>query len=139
MIVAENSANSTGEFFVRMAMVRPTFLVAEPRPQEGISARKLVLETALFNVITAYDGPGTLQLLEKFPNVDALVVHAGLGHTVFRQLIEESRRANPERLIVLVSPGALTHDAGAHYHLSSHDPKQLLDLMMEKFDLPEDE
>jgi len=32
---------------------RPTFLMAEPEPEQALSTRKLVLETAKFNVITA--------------------------------------------------------------------------------------
>ena len=118
-------------------MVRPTFLVAEPRPGEGISARKLVLETALYNVITAYSGPGALQLLEKFPKVDAVVVHAGLGDKDCKDLIEVAAHRDSKRLVVLLSPAGTAHHAGAHFHLSSHDPKQLLDLLLERFPLPE--
>ncbi len=33
---------------------RRCFLIAEPIPNEGISTRKLLLETAYYNVITAY-------------------------------------------------------------------------------------
>jgi len=118
-------------------MVRPTFLIAEPRPEEGISARKLVLETALYNVITAYDGSDALQLLEKFPRVDAVIVHAGLGEKAYKQLIRSSAEANSERMIVLLSPNPTTGTDGAHFHLSSHDPKQLLDLLLNNFRLPE--
>jgi response regulator RpfG family c-di-GMP phosphodiesterase len=118
-------------------MVRPTFLIAEPRPGEGISARKLVLETALYNVITAYSAPEALGLLHKFPNADAVVVHAALGEKGYKELIEAAVQADSQRLVVLLSPTGTVHQAGAHFHLSSHDPKQLLDLLLERFPVPE--
>ena len=37
-----------------MKMGRPTILIVEPEPNEALSARKLVVETAKFNVTTAY-------------------------------------------------------------------------------------
>ena len=118
-------------------MVRPTFLIAEPKPQEGISARKLVLETALYNVITAYDGPGALELLEKFPNVDSVIVHSGLGERDYKRLIDMASTTKPGRMIVLISPTPGAHHPAAQYHLSSHDPKQLLDLLLEHHPLPD--
>ena len=114
-------------------MARPTFLVAEPRPDEGISARKLVLETALFNVITAYDGPEALELLARYPAVEAVVVHSGLGEAKYGKIIDTALKDKPERLVVLVSPGNNAKYPGAHHHLSSHDPKHLLDLAIERF------
>lgn len=114
-------------------MVRSTFLIAEPRPPEGISARKLVLETALFNVITAYDGDDAMKLLEKFPNVDAIVVHSGLGEYAYTALIEAALRTKPDRLIILISPGSTARHPKAEISLSSHDPKQLLDLVTQRF------
>ena len=117
-------------------MVRPTFLIAEPRPTEGISARKLVLETALFNVITAYDGPGAMALLDKFPNVDAVVVHTGLGETYYRQILDAAVASNPKRFTILLSPDGLVSHPSAHISLCSQDPKQLLDFLLKNFKLP---
>lgn len=114
-------------------MARPTFLVAEPRPDEGISARKLVLETALFNVITGYSCDESLELLERYPAVEAVVVHSGLGEAGCRKIIDKAIAANPERMVVLVSPGNNAKHPAAHHHLSSHDPKHLLDLAIERF------
>ncbi len=116
-------------------MVQATFLVAEPKPQEGISARKLVLETALFNVVTAYDGHSALEMLDKFPTVDAVVVHSGLGEEGYRSLIAAASTPNNgvKRLIILISPNATVRDDRADFHLSSHDPKELLDLLLGKY------
>jgi response regulator RpfG family c-di-GMP phosphodiesterase len=118
-------------------MARPTFLIAEPQPSEGISARKLVLETARYNVITAYKGEEALEMLELFPSVDGVIVHSGLGEHAYREIIDKAAAQKPERLIVLVSPSQTASPAAAHYHLSSHDPKQLLDLLIERFGVPD--
>lgn len=47
-------------------MVRPIVLMAEVEPPEGLSARKLVLETGKFNVITAYSVEEALETLVAF-------------------------------------------------------------------------
>jgi hypothetical protein len=57
-------------------VARPTFLMAEPEPEQAISARKLVLETAKFNVITAHSAREATELCRRFPSIDALIVHA---------------------------------------------------------------
>ena len=38
-------------------MRRPTFIVAEPEPDQALSSRKILLETFKFNVITAHSEP----------------------------------------------------------------------------------
>ena len=44
-------------------MARATFIMAEPEPEQALSARKLVLETAKFNVITSHSVGETRKLL----------------------------------------------------------------------------
>jgi len=55
-------------------MPRPTVLVAEPEPLQSLSVRKLVLETAKFNVLTAHSTREALELFELFPNINAAVL-----------------------------------------------------------------
>ena len=55
-------------------MPRPTLLVAEPEPSQALSVRKLVLETAKFNVLTAHSSREALDLFELFPNVSMAVL-----------------------------------------------------------------
>ena len=50
---------------------RPTFLVAEPEPQQALSVRKLVLETGKFNVVTAHSTREAIDLFHLFPNITA--------------------------------------------------------------------
>jgi hypothetical protein len=51
---------------------RLTFLIVENEPAQGLSTRKLLIETAKHNVLTAYTGGEGVRMLERFPNVDAL-------------------------------------------------------------------
>lgn len=117
-------------------MGRPTFLVAEPMPHEGISARKLVLEAARYNVITGYSGDDALELLHRFPKIDGLIVHSGIGDREFERVIDDAIEHYPNCMVVLLSPDSSAHHRAAKYHLSSHDPKQLLDLLQERFGKP---
>lgn len=108
-------------------------------PLEGISARKLVLEAARYNVITGYSAGDALELLQRFPAVDGMIVHASIGNSdgSYRQLIDHALSGNPKCFIVLLSPDAVTTHHGVKYHLSSHDPKMLLDLLIERVPPPE--
>ena len=108
-------------------------------PNEGISARKLVLEAARYNVITGYSEGDAAELLKRFPAIDGMIVHSGIGGNdgSYRALIEKARSGNPKCFIVLLSPNATTTHPGVSYHLSSHDPKALLDLLMEQHPTPE--
>jgi len=87
--------------------VRLVVLMVEVEQPEGISARKLILETARHNVITAYTGKGALELLRRFPNVDVAVVHTELEDTSFEKAISQ---LNKIRLICqsLVYPQSWT-------------------------------
>jgi len=58
-------------------MPRPTILVAEPEPLQALSTRKLILETAKFNVLTAHSTQEALDLYHLFPNISMTVVVAG--------------------------------------------------------------
>ena len=54
--------------------LRPCFLVVDREFAGSISSRKLVLETAKFNVITAYSFEEARATLNRFPNLHAAVV-----------------------------------------------------------------
>ena len=105
-------------------------------PLEGISARKLVLEAARFNVITGYSGPDALELMRRFPKIDGGVVHSGIGEAAYKDLIDEAAKHNC--FIVLLSPGGTAQHSEAEFHLPSHDPKELMDLLVSRITIPEE-
>ena len=60
-------------------MARPTLVVAETEPVAALSVRKLVLETAKFNVLTAHSAAEAAEIFDKAPQiVSALVIVSDL-------------------------------------------------------------
>ena len=108
-----------------------TILMIEHEQPEGLSARKLVVETAKHNVITAYTREGGLALLQRFPNVDAVLIHAMLPRC--EDLIADVLRITPEMPVIVATP-VIQHDyPGARYIVPSHEPSKLLELLAREF------
>lgn len=113
-----------------MNMDRPCFLVVDREYPGSISTRKLVIETARFNVITAYDTDEAITCLRRFPNVDGVVVNADLaGYEECKQLIADLRTIVPGINIVVTSGGGYRRCDDNEYHVDSLDPKKLLDCL----------
>lgn len=110
-------------------MLRPCFLVIDNEYPGSISTRKLVIETAKFNVITAYDATEGLQSLERFPNVDGVVLNASIAGISCEQLIQRLRSVKPEIPVIVTSAGGHSHCPGEYHHVDSYDPKKLLDVL----------
>ena len=112
-------------------------MMAEMEPPEGLSARKLVLETGKFNVITAYSVDEGLETLATFPKVHSVVLHAGMCKDgECEQVIARIKKATPKALIVALTPSDSREYKGADYTLSSHEPQQLLNLLRSEFGDP---
>jgi hypothetical protein len=116
-------------------MARPTFLVAEPEPEQALSARKLVIETAKFNVITAHSATETRELLQLFPEVSALIIHSGLQAWGGDAFVSKVKKRCPELPIILLSP-LPGNTYGTDHQVSSHDPHELVELLRELFGDP---
>jgi DNA-binding response OmpR family regulator len=109
-------------------MPRPTILIAEPEPNEALSLRKLVLETAKYNVLTAHSTQEALDLFRLFPNVNAAVMV--MSKTIDCEKIAESIKNHADRvIIIMLSPVIGATCDGADFTLSSHEPEQLVALM----------
>ena len=109
-------------------------LMIEHEQPEGLSARKLVMETAKHNVLTAYSPDEGLDLLRRFPKVNLVLVHATvLDHLPLLQQVRESVANVP---IVVATPELTRHYEGADFVISSHDPQGLLDLLAQQFHIP---
>lgn len=115
-------------------MVRPVVLMAEKEPPEGLSARKLVLETGRFNVITAYSVEEALDTLTTFPRVNAVVLHAEMCTEVdCDQVVAQFKKRSPKMLVIALSPTALRKYKLADHNISSHEPQELLNLLRSHF------
>jgi len=120
----------------RMRAHRPTFLVAEPESPEGISARKLVLETAKFNVLTAYSADESVAILKDFPQVDAIVFHLNLDGDSCVETVKKLRNLRADIPVIALSPGMTRTCDGANEVVSSYDPQALLNLLRQRFGDP---
>ena len=111
----------------KINMARPTLLMAEVDPVQALSVRKLVLETAKFNVLTAHSPGETEELIGKFPKLDAVVL---VNDPAFdcEVLARTIRKKLPKILIVEVTSFAGQHCSAADHHVSSHEPETLLEL-----------
>jgi len=115
-------------------VARPTFLMAEPEPEQAISARKLVLETAKFNVITAHSTSEALELCKLFPGTSALIVHGRVENC--GKLVEHYKLKQPDKPAILLAPSPSTSCDGADHTISSHNPEELVGLLRRLFGDP---
>ena len=108
--------------------------MVEPEAPQALSSRKLVLETAKYNVITAYSGNEGLELLEQFPAVTAVIVHGEVRDIECETLVERMKKRLKRDIpfIVLTPRTSLACGGGDHY-ASSHEPTELLGLLREHF------
>lgn len=106
-------------------------LMMEEEQPEGLSARKLVVETAKHNVLTAYSVNQGMKLLQRFPKVDAVVVHCGL---IERNpgLLSEIRKVDAGLPIIVADPVSGRKIEGADYVADSHNPTAVLTILREK-------
>ncbi len=112
-------------------------MMAEVEPPDGLSARKLVLETGKFNVITAYSVEEALDTLATFPKVHGVVLHSSIckDHEC-DQVIHEIKKVNPKALIVALAPRDSSKYRAADYTISSYEPQELLNLLRARFGDP---
>lgn len=116
-----------------MTMLRPCFLVIDREFPSSISTRKLVLETAKYNVITAYTSTEALQMLKRFPNVDGIVMDASGHDEPCADLVSNIRKIAGNIKIVLTSGRSYVECGDVDLHLDNYDPRKLLDALAKLF------
>jgi len=109
-------------------MARPAILVAEHEPAQALSVRKLVLETAKYNVLTAHSTREALDIFFMFPNVSIIVLvkDAAIEVDAIAKAIKEATTKIP---IIVLSPVPGHKSVCADHNLSSYEPEQLLSLI----------
>jgi CheY-like chemotaxis protein len=110
----------------QMAVTRPCFLIIDREFPANLSTRKLVVESAKFNVLTAYSPEEAVETLRRFPAVDGIVMDAETEAIACKELIEQLRAVRKEVLIVTVSPGGNIRCDGEQASVDSHDPSGLV-------------
>ena len=117
-----------------MTILRMVILMVEVEQPEGLSARKLILETARHNVITAYSEGDAVKLLRRFPNVDLAVIHTELEDDAFKSTVRRVKEIRPDLYIVAISPMGTGQEEGVDCVLSSYDPQELLEFLAKRFE-----
>jgi CheY-like chemotaxis protein len=116
-------------------LARPTFIVAEPEPEQALSARKLLLETFKFNVLTAHSAQETLEMVKCFPKADALIVHCRLPEFDAETAVTSVKNGAPRMPIIAICPTQRELKWADHV-VHSHNPKDLLELVQRLFGDP---
>jgi DNA-binding NtrC family response regulator len=111
------------------AMIRPCFLVVDREYSGSISTRKLVIETAKLNVITAYSGEEAVESFKRFPQINGVVIDAGIKDISCARLIEELHAIEPNLPLIVVNTPGSAHCPGANFYLESFEPAKLLELL----------
>ncbi len=111
-------------------LLRPCFLVVDQEFAGTISTRKLVLETAKFNVITAYSYKEATAALERFPRLHGVIVTADrMGEAeAFLQLVK-ARYPEIKRILT----GELPDGDSADVRVQSFAPDKLLNALRDLF------
>jgi response regulator RpfG family c-di-GMP phosphodiesterase len=117
------------------SVMRPIFLVVDPPDPEALSTRKLVIESAKYNVLTAFTDEEAFEIAERVP-VHGIVLHTrvpGTGGT--SEIASKLKQICPGTLLILVSPGHEPPGA-ADLVVNSHDPIALVKVLVAKFGTP---
>ena len=83
---------------------RLAFLIVEAEPAQGLSTRKLLLESAKHNVLTAYSPEEGLRMFHRFPKVDLVAIDGNFGEAACGFLAKELRAHHKEIRIVAFMP-----------------------------------
>lgn len=109
--------------------MRPCFLILDREWPGNISTRKLVIETAKFNVITVYAPEEAIETLQRFPNVDGVVLDTQLEKPTCGELVDQLRSIRPGIPLITVSPGGNDPCGKEQFHVSNFDPSELLNAL----------
>ena len=105
---------------------RPCFIVIEREFPGNISTRKLVIETAKMNVITAYSSAEGIETLRRFPHVDGIVLSTEVNDMPCAVAAKQLKEIAPHAPLVIISPNAHELCTFGDHRLSSHEPQDLL-------------
>jgi CheY-like chemotaxis protein len=110
-------------------MSRPCFIVVDREYAANISTRKLIIETAKFNVITAYSGREAIETVERFPAVDGVVMDGGVRDMPAADVIHQIKKRYPKIPVILICAPGPNDCREADHHLEFFDPASLLELL----------
>jgi DNA-binding NtrC family response regulator len=110
-------------------MTRPCFLVVDREFPGSISTRKLVIETAKFNVITAYSGREALEMMRRFPAIDGVVMDGEQDDIPAEHLTQELKKIEPKLPVIVICAPGYADCPSADVQLESFQPAKLLEAL----------
>jgi CheY-like chemotaxis protein len=110
-------------------MIRPCFLVVDREFPSSISTRKLVIETAKFNVLTAYSGVEALAIFQRFPAISGVVLDASLEDLSCRKVAQTIKQSQPSMPVIVICPPDAADCPEADFQLESFEPAKLLEVL----------
>ena len=110
-------------------MTRPCFLVIDREYSGSISTRKLVIETAKLNVITAYSGKEAIETLKRFPALNGVVLDAGVKDVPCTELVATFKKLVPGIPVLAVGAPGEADCSNADRYLASFEPARLLEIL----------
>ena len=108
---------------------RLSFLIVEAEPSQGLSTRKLLIESAKHNVLTAYSSEEGIEMFKRFPNVDSVVIDGELKGNA--RLARQIKEVNPGIRIVCLASRIGAKAEWADTTANPHDPAALLKMLQE--------
>jgi DNA-binding LytR/AlgR family response regulator len=100
----------------------------ESEPLQALSVRKLVLESAKFNVLTAHSTDEALDILHMFPKLNAAVLV--MDDTIDCRLVARTIKQVASGIPVVATSARIGQKCeDADHMLSSHEPEKLVNLM----------
>lgn len=107
----------------RPSTSRLLILIVEVEQPEGLSSRKLIIESMKHNVVTAYSGEEALELLSRC-SFDIALVHSAVRDIPCEKLIARLRAMQPSIMVGVITPS--DHDCGEDKYLDSLRPDELV-------------
>ena len=95
----------------------------------SISTRKLVIETAKFNVLTAYSATEAVELLKRFPAISGVVIDDGIEGVSTERLVAEMKLLRADLPVVVVAAPGERMCEGADFQVRSFEPAKLLETL----------
>ena len=88
-----------------------------------------MIETAKFNVLTAYTGIEALEMFQRFPMISGVVLDSGLEDITCRKIAQTIKAAQPTLPVIVIASPDAEDCPEADFLLKSFEPAKLLETL----------
>jgi len=113
-------------------------LVAEPEPKQALSVRKLVLQAAKFNVLTAHSTREAEDIFQRFPKISGAIL-VGECEVDCEKVASVIKNAMHKIPVIYLHGSVGGRCSWADHDLSSNEPEALLEMVRSLFGDPRTE